>query len=98
MTNEEVKQVQDEALNAIRVEREYQNKRWGTEFDDNNTINDWVTYITRYAGQAAFAEVGQSQVTQLVKVAALAVAALEAYARNDGFPSRHYDQVQTTGE
>lgn len=84
----------DKILEEIRRERERQDKLWGTAFDDRNTINDWAAYIGQYNGQAI--DMLNSPVEQriaLVKVAALAVAALEAFDRNDGFPPRHYDQA-----
>jgi hypothetical protein len=80
-------------FNEINRERDYQDGKWGTAFDDKNTINDWVTYINNYATKAA--AMGNSkaeQRLQLEKVAALAVAALETSYRNDGFVPRHYDK------
>ncbi len=86
-------------LDLIASERDYQEGRWGTRFDDRNTINDFVTYITRYAGNAAFEpDFHKTQVArrehqrqQLVKVAALAVAAIETIDRNGELARRHYD-------
>ena len=87
----------------IDKERSYQDGKFGTSFDDKNTLNDWVTFITRYAGEAAFVANGAkadtipfsirlAQRQKLVKVAALAVAAIEAFDRNgQNFPRRHYD-------
>lgn len=67
----------------IQQERERQKKMF-TEFDKTNTQNDWVSYITAYAGRAAQKvrrnEVeGQSFRENMVKVAALAQAAIDAY-------------------
>lgn len=83
-------------LADVAEERERQEELWGNEFDDKNNINDWCTYICRYASTAAFVppnpEQGATQRELLVKTAALALAALEAFDRNNGkFPSRHYD-------
>lgn len=53
------------------------------EFDKQNTQNDWVAYITAYAGRAAenvarnYGEKGFRR--NMIKVAALAVAAISAY-------------------
>lgn len=64
----------------------------GTEFDDKNTANDWVSYLTRYAAKAAEFELTKDQFqAAMVKVAAIAVAAIESSDRNDGLPPRHYD-------
>ena len=84
--------VRETALKAIDRERKYQDEKWGPEFDDKNTANDWIAYIDRYAAKSA--EIGLSpghyQIA-MVKVAAIAVAAMEASSRNDGLPPRHYD-------
>jgi len=56
------------------------------EFDRRNTKNDWVAYITAYAGRAA-EKVGRNErqgegfSDNLIKVAALCIAALEAEQR-----------------
>ena len=75
----------------IEKEREYQDGKFGSEFDDKNTVNDWVTYVNRYASDAAFTGSPDMQRTKLLKVATLAVAALETFDRNDGFAVRHYE-------
>lgn len=82
----------DEIFDQIRKERECQNAKWGVAFDDKNTANDWSSYVTRYNGNASFAATPNEWRTQVVKVAALAVAALEAFDRNGGLPGRHYDK------
>lgn len=77
----------------IEFERGYQDGRWGTEFDDKNTANDWVTYITHYATKAAPLTLDvENFEEQMMKVAALAVAAIEVSRRNGGPAPRHYDQ------
>lgn len=67
---------------------------WDVSFDDKNTLNDWVTYIARYAGQAAFAgkDCDKTERYWLIQAAAICLAALEAGDRNSGFPERHYDK------
>ncbi len=53
-------------------------------FDRTNTQNDWVAYITAYAGRAS-AKVGKNHLQgetfreNMIKVAALVVAAIEAH-------------------
>jgi hypothetical protein len=78
----------DDIFNEIRLEREYQIGKWGTEVDDTkNTPWMWTSYITQYATKwmcgaftlmsgdtAAFREA-------MVKVAAIAVAAIESIDR-----------------
>lgn len=75
-------------LDQISFEREYQNDKWGKEFDDKNTPNDWVAYITNYLGKAVTMPFNDTQFRiNMRKVAALAVAALE----QDKYAPRHYD-------
>ncbi len=80
----------------INKEREYQDQKWGVEFDDQNTLNDWATYINIYLSKAADMSNKDNPKIQrlhLLKVAALAVAALETFDRNEGYAPRHYDFI-----
>ena len=75
-------------------ERGYQMSLWSDEFDDKNTLHDWVAYITRYLGRLTDnTATKKAQKYDLIKIGALVVAALETFERNSGFPPRHYDQV-----
>lgn len=77
-----------EIFKAIDDERRYQDQKWGREFDDLNTPNDWVAYIAKYLGNAVTLPWnGDAFRKALTKVAALCVAALERYKYAD----RHYD-------
>ena len=79
-------------LQEIREEREYQDGKWGTEFDDKNTLNDWAAYINVYLGKCVTMKSNpEEQRKQMKKVATLAVAAMEAFDRNGHFPPRHYE-------
>lgn len=100
----------DVIFNEIMTERDYQVERWGNEFDDKNTPNDWASYIMRYAAATCEFDLGQPKGgpmtdkqreqyatmmkerrrEQLIKVATLAVAAIEAQDRV-GIVPRHYD-------
>jgi len=75
-------------------ERNYQQGKWGDKFDEKNTPNDWISYITKYAGQAVTMPWDASKFReQLVKVACLCAAAVEWCDRTDGkMPKRHYDE------
>lgn len=85
-------------LEEIRAEREYQDGEWGTKFDDNNTLNDWVTYIMIYMGQAAGMEASpEDQRKNMLKAATLAVAAVESFDRNEQFAPRHYEDRVPAG-
>lgn len=73
----------------IEDERAYQNSKWGTAFDEKNTPNDWVAYVNKYLGQAVTHPFNDGVFrTNMRKVAALAVAALE----QDKYAPRHYDE------
>lgn len=74
---------------SIRQEREYQVGKWGNDADDNlNTPNDFVSYINAFSTKwfpGGFAPYTTETVDafreSMVKVAALAVAAIESVDR-----------------
>ena len=83
-----------EVFNAIETERDYQNRKWGNDFDSKNTPNDWVAYISKYLGQAVTMPFNAETFrTQILKVATLATAVLE----QDSFAPRHYDTGERIG-
>ena len=83
-----------EIFEAIEAEREYQQRRWGNEFDHKNTPNDWIAYLTLYAGKAVTLPFDAHVFrTMVLKVATLCVAALE----QDDFAPRHYDSGDRIG-
>lgn len=67
----------------IQQERAYQTQRWGTDNDKLNTPFHWASYISQYATRnlignpAAFPDEDAFRV-DMIKVAALAVAAVES--------------------
>jgi hypothetical protein len=63
----------------IEAERERQDEKWGgPEHDDGHTSHDWVAYLARHAGKAVMWPFGPSLFRrQMIRVAALAVAAVE---------------------
>ena len=70
----------------------------GTEFDNKNTINDWVTYINLYASRATEMDRLREILNiphiekNLLKAATLCVAALETISRKGRPAFRHYDR------
>ncbi len=83
-------------LEEIRVERERQDDLWGVEFDDQNTLNDWVTRIVICAGKAARMDsLPKKQRDKMLKVAALATAAVESFDRNGEFAPRHFEKGES---
>lgn len=78
----------EEIFKEIVAEREYQDKKWGTAFDDKNTVNDWVSYLVKYTGMAVTLPWDRTAFrTAIKKVAAICFAILE----RDEYPKRHYD-------
>ncbi len=68
-------------------------QRWGTEFDDANTLNDWCAYIGIYTARAADMQNRTEPSVQydaLMKVAGLALTAA-ARVREGAVAKRHYD-------
>lgn len=81
-------------FDEIKAERERQGERWAA-IDDGHTMNDWVALLVLYAGKAVnWKNTREQQRTFLLQVAALAVAALEAFDRHGGFPPRHYEETE----
>lgn len=79
----------------IEAERARQDKQWGTEFDDKNGKNDWGTFVNRYVSRACDDSVLiRDKLTSeggflahyrhnMLKAVAVAVAALEAFDRDE---------------
>ena len=86
-------------LEALATEREYSQRHWDDDFDDSNTLNDWVTYICMYATEAAKmfrASNPQRIYSKLIKAANLALLAAER-VRTGKRGRRHYDpDIQAT--
>ncbi len=79
MTNDKTRAV----LEEVFAERERQVQQWGgVANDDRNKPHDWVAFITKQLGLLV---TGKAVRERLIKVAALAVAAIEAYDRPTGW-------------
>lgn len=73
-------------IGEVIGERTYQeNKGFDIANDDLNTEDDWHTWIKDYL-EAGKSGPDSFKRRRLIQVAALAVAAVEAYDRNGGFP------------
>jgi len=68
---------------AIQAERDYQDKKWGgAANDDRNTSYEWVAWIAAYLTKWLHVSVPPLSFRDcMVKVAALAVAAIESCDR-----------------
>lgn len=95
----------------IDAERGKQEKLWGSRYDDSNTPNDWSTIVGYYMAQAAMCSQRWTGVfpkntvilnvqdyrKNLVKAAAVCIAAIEAIDRSVEAPGkRHYDDEGMT--
>ena len=77
-------------LDEVRTERARQDQMWGgPEHDDTHNSHDWITYIVKHLGKAIPSYVPGTDKWeprtwryQMIKVAALAVAAVEWRDRN----------------
>ena len=77
-------QVLDDIVAERRRQRELAHGGDTDEFDKSNSQNDWIAYINAYTGRAAekvFRNEREDQKFRdnMIKAAALAVAAVEAY-------------------
>jgi hypothetical protein len=82
-------------FDAISKERAYQDVLWGPTFDDYNTADDWATFITYYVTRSLVSKKFDQDkfVVDLIKVAALAVAAIETCNRTRNFSPRHWENT-----
>lgn len=79
-------------IEEIRQERGYQDSQWGHDFDDKNTLNDWVTAVNQYMAKASGIDVSpEDQRKYMLKAGAIIVASLESFDRNNGFAPRHFE-------
>lgn len=80
-----------EILDEVAAEREYALKKWGEEFDDKNTLNDWAVYINIYLSKALAMGASKEDVEKnLTKALGLVVSAL-IRVKEDTLAPRHYD-------
>jgi hypothetical protein len=86
--------VRREVFEEIEKERAYQQDKWGNDFDEKNTPNDWVAYMSKYLGQAVTMPFDVEKFrTQILKVATIATAVLE----QADYAPRHYDTGERAG-
>lgn len=69
----------------IEAERERQDIKWGgADHDDTHQSHDWISYIVRHVGRAIMWPFDPALFCkQMIRVAALAVAAVEWSVRRD---------------
>ena len=82
----------DRIFEYVKAELLYANDKWGTDFDDKNTLNDWINYIVIYLGHAG--SMGTPKAEQrvaMIKALGLCMSAIDSFDRNDGWAPRHYE-------
>jgi len=90
----EIASYQDLILDLVRQERIRQTGMWSADFDGENTANDWIAYINQYASRSAIGKWNPGMFEDsMIKVAAIAMAALEVFYINNGdlVSRRHFD-------
>jgi hypothetical protein len=74
--------VHENIFNAIIDERHRQDEKWGgPDHDDKHSYGDWIIYLVQHLAKASLAVSRQRYRYQLVRIAALAVAAIESFDR-----------------
>ena len=104
-TDEQLQQLSDafgDSISDVAKEVARAFALWGIDFDDKNTANDFVAFITYYASSGAYA--GRQEKykpekfrTHLLKAAGLCIAAVAAIDRNGDCAPRHYEKQQFAG-
>lgn len=75
----------EDVLAEIRGERQYQDYLWGgPEHDDKQTERNWTDFIVEYLSGLSPRTKDKGFRERMVKVAALAVAAIESHDRGVG--------------
>lgn len=89
--------IDERIYEEVAAERAKQREK-GDEFDKTNSRNDWITYICRYAsgaGDKLWSRQDLEFREAMVKVAALAFAAIEAH--DNGYLTEAADEIPTQG-
>ena len=85
------------AFGSLVDEASYSAGKWSKEFDDKNTLNDWLAYIVMYASDAAKMGVSADEsYKKLIKAANLCMLAatkVRGDTPHGGLSPRHYDAV-----
>lgn len=72
-------------FHEIEQELRYAREEWGTAFDDENTEQDWAEFIMHYTAVGITSRLGAAKGRPfreaMLKVAGLAISAIEAHDR-----------------
>ena len=80
----------ERVIATVQSERLRQREDWGDRHDDGHSAGDWTRFLVRHLGRAEQAIEDRDAATyrrQMVRVAALAVAAVEAHDRALAVPA-----------
>jgi hypothetical protein len=80
-----------EVLAQVVQEVQRAREMWGTRFDEKNTLNDWIAYVSIYLGRAAVMGTPKEEVKKNIRKAAALVFSALYWAENDSLAPRHYD-------
>lgn len=91
--------MREKIFEEIDAERRAQDKKWGgAEHDDRHGSYDWIAYVTRHTGLAVCRPWDPSVFRkQMLRVAALAVAAIEWVDRAGDDAKRRVDKESGEG-
>lgn len=82
-------------LHEVAAERKYQDKKWGgPAHDDTESEANWLKYIDEYAQGNVERTKDRPFRERMLKVAALAVAAVESYDRKNAVPESKETTVE----
>lgn len=77
--------MRQQIFSEVEAERQYQENKWGNAFDDKNSPYNWSAYIGQYSTRNLIGDPAKVDPAKfradMVKVAAIAVAAIEAHDR-----------------
>ena len=66
-------------MESLEAERKYQEEKWGEEHDSYHTNVEWSEFIRSYCNTLHDVQGTQAGAISLIKIATLAIAALEQY-------------------
>lgn len=97
-TMERLDRAVKDVVREIKAERQRQDRKWGgAEHDDEHLEHDWIAFIVRHAGRAVvWPRDLPAFRAAMVKVGALAVAAIEWADRREAFYANLRKQREVT--
>ena len=69
----------NEVEQAVAKERQRQDLKWGEAHDEEHSLADWIHIMRREVYEALYAETTDTSLTEVIHVAAVAMACLEHF-------------------